>query len=421
MNEQSFLQNESWINRVYSYFHAFISWLLLSFCVGAVVGSIAALFNVVLIKVTEFRVQNEWSIWFLPFAGLIIAYLYRDEEKSPLSTNLVVQAVRAERSLPVKMAPLIFVSTALTHAFGGSAGREGAALQLGGSLGELIADMLDPDRTKKQILVMCGMSAAFSALFGTPLAAAVFALELANIGMMNYFALFPCAMSSLIAVSITRSCGIKGEAFALAEYALSFSLSVKVILLAVLCGCVSIAFCFFLHSFEHILRRLLPNRYIRIFICGCIVILLSFIFNTRDYLGAGMNIIEKAVEGEAVLWAFALKLLFTAVTLGGGYKGGEIVPALFVGASFGFSAAVLLGMPVSLGAALGMTALFCGVTNCPISSLLLAFELFSFSSPEFFFIAVTVSYMLSGNYSLYSSQRIIYAKTAPVVVNRTAH
>jgi len=421
MNKHDFLSNNSWIGRSYSYLSSFLDWLLLSSFVGAIVGAIASLFNIVLQRVTEFRVQNEWAIWLLPFAGIIIAFLYRDEEKDPLTTNLVVQAVRAERHLPAKMAPIIFIATSLTHAFGGSAGREGAALQLGGSLGQMIGDTLQSNRTKKQILIMCGMSAAFSALFGTPLAAAVFSLELANIGMMNYFALFPCAMSSLIAVSIARCCGIHAEVFPLENFALTFGLSLKVIILAILCGSMSIAFCFVLHKAEHLIHHTLPNRYIRVFVSGCVVIALTLLIGSRDYLGAGMNIIEHAVAGHAVLYAFALKLLFTAITLGGGFKGGEIVPALFVGATFGFTVAALLNMPASLGAALGMIALFCGVTNCPISSLLLAFELFTFSSPGFFLLAVTISYMLSGNYSLYSTQRIIYAKTEPVMVNRSAH
>ncbi|MBP1577803.1 MAG: chloride channel protein [Oscillospiraceae bacterium] len=421
MNKHNFLSNNSWIGRSYSYLSSFLDWLLLSSFVGAIVGAIASLFNIVLQRVTEFRVQNEWAIWLLPFAGIIIAFLYRDEEKDPLTTNLVVQAVRAERHLPAKMAPIIFIATSLTHAFGGSAGREGAALQLGGSLGQMIGDTLQSNRTKKQILIMCGMSAAFSALFGTPLAAAVFSLELANIGMMNYFALFPCAMSSLIAVSIARCCGIHAEVFPLENFTLTFGLSLKVIILAILCGSMSIAFCFVLHKAEHLIHHTLPNRYIRVFVSGCVVIALTLLIGSRDYLGAGMNIIEHAVAGHAVLYAFALKLLFTAITLGGGFKGGEIVPALFVGATFGFTVAALLNMPASLGAALGMIALFCGVTNCPISSLLLAFELFTFSSPGFFLLAVTISYMLSGNYSLYSTQRIIYAKTEPVMVNRSAH
>ena len=421
MNKHDFLSNNSWIGRSYSYLSSFLDWLLLSSFVGAIVGAIASLFNIVLQRVTEFRVQNEWAIWLLPFAGIIIAFLYRNEEKDPLTTNLVVQAVRAERHLPAKMAPIIFIATSLTHAFGGSAGREGAALQLGGSLGQMIGDTLQSNRTKKQILIMCGMSAAFSALFGTPLAAAVFSLELANIGMMNYFALFPCAMSSLIAVSIARCCGIHAEVFPLENFTLTFGLSLKVIILAILCGSMSIAFCFVLHKAEHLIHHTLPNRYIRVFVSGCVVIALTLLIGSRDYLGAGMNIIEHAVAGHAVLYAFALKLLFTAITLGGGFKGGEIVPALFVGATFGFTVAALLNMPASLGAALGMIALFCGVTNCPISSLLLAFELFTFSSPGFFLLAVTISYMLSGNYSLYSTQRIIYAKTEPVMVNRSAH
>lgn len=422
MEEHSLSDLKSSVSRTGSYLAAFLKWLLLSSLTGVVVGAIATLFNIVLQSVTSFRINNDWAIWLLPFAGLIIVFCYRSvKSEHPLGTNMVIEAVRAEQELPAKMAPLIFVSTALTHAFGGSAGREGAALQLGGSLGQLIGDIFRINRTKKRMLIMCGMSAAFSALFGTPLAAAIFSLELASIGLMNYFALVPCTISSLIAVAISRFCGIAPEKFHLESFELTLPLALKLTLFAVLCGAMSIAFCYILHSSGHFMQHILPNPYLRVFASGCAIIALTMLLKTRDYLGAGMNIIEKAVEGDALLWAFALKLIFTAITLGGGYKGGEIVPTLFVGATFGFTAAHLLQISPSLGAALGMIALFCGVTNCPVTSLLLAFELFSFSCPTLFLLVISISYMLSGNYSLYSTQRIFYAKTEPVVVNRTAH
>jgi len=408
--------------RLIFYLFMFFKWTILSALVGFLVGSVATVFNHFLKFATEFRTQTPITLWILPFAGLLIVFLYRiTKSGDEISTDLVIKAVRDEAHVPAKMAPLIFIATAITHAFGGSAGREGAALQLGGSIGQYFNDAFKLGKNGQRILVMCGMSAAFSALFGTPMAAAIFSLELASIGSMYYFALVPCVFASVIAVSLSNLSGMAPERFHLEQFALSPELFFKTVALAILCGGMSIVFCTTIHHTGHFLKKRLPNPYVRVFAGGCTIILLTLLIGSRDYLGAGMNVIEHAVEGHAFIAAFLLKLIFTAVTLGSGYKGGEIVPTLFVGSTFGCVVAPLLGMPAPLGAALGMMALFCGVTNCPIASIILAFELFSFSSPMFFMIAISISYMLSGCYGLYSSQKIIYAKYLPDVIDRTAH
>ncbi len=415
-------QNAKFPKRLFFYLTMFVKWTVLSALIGFFVGTVATAFNHLLKYAALFRTENPFTLWLLPFAGLFIAFIYQHTRSGDdISTDLVIKAVRNEAHIPVKMAPLIFIATAITHAFGGSAGREGAALQLGGSLGEYASDKLKLGKNEHHVLVMCGMSAAFSALFGTPMAAAVFSLELASIGAIYYFALVPCVFSSVIAVSISRISGIAPERFHLADFPLTTELFFKTALLAMLCGGLSIIFCSTIHHFGHYLKKLLPCPYKRIFAGGCAIAALTYIVGSRDYLGAGMDIIEHAVEGHAFIAAFILKLVFTAITLGSGYKGGEIVPTLFVGSTFGCVAASLLGLPAPLGAAIGMMALFCGVTNCPIASLMLAFELFSFSSPVLFMIAVSISYMLSGCYSLYSSQKIVYAKHMPEVIDRTAH
>ena len=404
------------------YLYMFCRFTVVSVIVGLVVGVVTTVFGHLLLAVTDFRTARPQTLWLLPFAGLFIVFFYHiTDTKSPRGTNLVIEAVRSEDRIPAKMAPLIFVSTVATHLFGGSSGREGAALQLGGSLGQLIGDIFKTRESKKHILVMCGMSAAFSALFGTPVAATVFALELANIGIMCYSALVPCTVASIFAFYIAQYSGLPAERFHINEIPFTPAVTTGVIILGILCAGLSILFCLTLKRTACLARRLIPNSYLRIFTGGSLVIAMTYIFNTRDYLGAGMDIIEEALEGAVAPEAFVLKLLFTAATLSFGFKGGEIIPTLFVGATFGCTVSGLLGMEPHAAAAIGMIAMFCGVTNSPLTALLLACEVFGFVSPAMFLLAVSVSYMLSGYYSLYSSQKIVHSKTHPVVVNRTAH
>ncbi len=402
----------------------FIRWALVALVTGLLVGGAGSLFYYSLRWATAFRQQHPQMLFLLPVAGLAIVFLYHlGKSPNPKGTNLVIQAVRADANLPGKMAPLIFLSTLLTHLFGGSAGREGAALQLGGSLGTLLGRLFRLDEAYKNIIIMCGMSAAFAALFGTPIAATIFSMELVNVGVMYYAALVPCALAAVVASMFADWVGVPPEQFHLAQIPqVNANTVIHVLVLAVLCACISILMCFALHQAEHLFARLIPNQYFRAAVGGLLIIGMVYLFGTRDYLGAGMDVVEHAIcEGEATPTAFLLKILFTAVTLGAGYKGGEIVPAFFVGATFGCLVGHLIGLEPSFAAALGLVAVFCGVTNCPLTALLMSFELFGFSAPSLFLLVLAVSYMLSGYYSLYSAQKIIYGKTAPTFVDRPAH
>lgn len=404
------------------YLYMFCRFTVVSVIVGLVVGAVTTVFGHLLLLVTNFRIARPEILWLLPFSGLFIVFFYHiTDTRAPRGTNLVIEAVRSEDRIPPKMAPLIFVSTVVTHLFGGSSGREGAALQLGGSLGQLIGEIFKTRESKKHILVMCGMSAAFSALFGTPVAATVFALELSNIGIMCYSALVPCTVAAIIAFSIAQYSGLPAERFHIDEIPFTPAVTTGVIILGVLCAGLSILFCLTLKRTACLARRFIPNPYLRIFTGGALVVAMTHLFNTRDYLGAGIDIIEEALQGSVAPEAFILKLIFTAVTLSFGFKGGEIIPTLFVGATFGCTVSGLLGLEPHAAAAIGMIAMFCGVTNSPLTALLLACEVFGFVSPAMFLLAVSVSYMLSGYYSLYSSQKIVHSKTHPVVINRTAH
>ncbi len=319
------------------------------------------------------------------------------------------------------MAPLIFISTILTHLFGGSAGREGAALQLGGSIGNQLGRWFRFDEKDRRIVVMCGMSAAFAAIFGTPVAASIFAMEVVSVGVMYYAALVPCVFSSLIASKVATDMGINPELFTILHIP-EFHLvpSIKIILLALCCAALSVLFCMALHGLGDVYRLKLKNPYFRIIFSSCLIILLTVLLQTTDYMGAGVPVIEEAIKGQVRPEAFFLKMLFTALTLEAGFKGGEIVPSFFVGATFGCLFGQLLGISPSLCAAVAMVAVFCGVTNCPITSMLIAFELFGYEAVPYFLIAISVSYLMSGYYGLYHDQTIVYSKYKTEYINRKA-
>lgn len=395
-------------------------WLLFSVITGGCLGLTGTFFGKSVAYVTELRTAHPWILFGLPFGGLLIVWMYRWETKQERSsTNRVLDAIHAEKEIPIKTAPLIFVSTVLTHLFGGSAGREGAALQLGGSIGNFLGKCFRIDENDRRVVIMCGMSAAFSALFGTPMAAAVFSMEVVSVGIMHYAALVPCVLSSYIAGAIAESFGMTGEHFVIEEIPeLTVISGGKILLLGFLCAAVSILFCVVLHKTEHLFHDKIRNPFLRAFAAGCLIIALTVLLRTTDYLGSGMHIIEEAMEGDVIWAAFLLKIIFTAVTLAGGFKGGEIVPTFFVGATFGCLAGKLLGISPSLAAACGMTAVFCGVTNSPVSSLLIGLEMFGFEGAPYLFLSLSVSYMQSGYYGLYHSQRIVYSKVKTEFINQ---
>lgn len=399
-----------------------VKWVIFAIISGIVVGAVGTLFYFCMAAVTGLRSDHPRLIWLLPFGGLLIVGAYHvlhDEKDS--GTNLVLSSIHSGDELPIRMAPLIFISTLITHLLGGSAGREGAALQLGGSIGNEIGKLFHFDEKDKHIMTMCGMSAAFSALFGTPMAAAIFSMEVVSVGIMHYSALVPCVIASLIANAIATYSGAEAELFLLSEIPpFTVGTAVKISLLAALCALASILFCILLHQSERFYHKFFSNPYIRIFAGGCIVVLLTLLVGSQTYNGSGIALIEPSMEGNARPEMFLLKMLFTAATLGAGFKGGEIVPSFCIGGTFGCLFGNLIGFSPALCTAAGMTAVFCGVTNSPITSLLISFELFGYEGMPYFLLTVAFSYMLSGYYGLYHSQKIMYSKFKANYINKKA-
>lgn len=401
----------------------FIKWSALALVIGSVAGAAGTIFSMGVSWATGFRLSHPSMLFFLPVSGLLIVWMYHSfHEEGNRGTNMVIDAISSNERVTPATGPLIFFSTILTHLGGGSSGREGAALQLGGSIGNSFGEWFKLDERDKKIAIMCGMSAVFSALFGTPVAAAIFSLEVVSVGVFYYAALVPCVFSSFLAVGIARAAGLEGEHFPVEMIpALNLKAMGLLVLLGILCAAVSILFCVLLHTAEHAYRKYFPDARVRILAGSFLFIALTLLSGTRDYCGSSMGLIESSIEGSVRYEAFLMKMLFTAVALGAGFKGGEIVPTLCVGAALGCAFGEITGFAPSLCAACGMAALFAGVTNCPITSLVIALELFGYEGMEYFSIIIAVAFALSGYYGLYASQKFVYSKTRTEFINRRSN
>ena len=389
-----------------------LEWILYAGLIGASVGVIGVAFELSLSIATALRETYDWLIFFMPVAGMIIVLLYRGWlVDDPKGTNRIIKAAKGDREgVALRIVPLIFISTVLTHLTGGSSGREGAALQIGGSMASWIGRRIKLKYLDLRILVQCGMAAGFSALFGAPIAAAVFAMEVVS-SDLHYYGLFPCFLSAVIAKVTATALGGQATHFIVFEVPdADLATVIRVIVMGLLVALLSIAFIQMLHVSEKLYSKYFKNPYFRAAVGGCIVVALTMLSGTRDYNGAGLYVIVQALAGNAAPLAFFWKMLFTALTLSAGYKGGEIVPTLFIGATFGAVAAPLIGLGAQFGAGIGMIMMFCAVTNCPIASLFLAFELLAGRGLMLCALGCSVAYMMSGRYSLYREQRLSTGK-----------
>ena len=399
------------------YVTALLKWLAVGALVGGVGGFVGALFHLGVDCATNVRLAHPWILYLLPLGGVVIALLYRLCRLEGAGTNAVIESVHFGKKIPTLLVPLIFVSTVITHLCGGSAGREGAALQIGGGIGYRTGRLLQLGEKDLPLATLCGMSGVFSALFGTPLTATVFALEVISVGVLYYAGLIPCITAAMTGYLVSLLMGVPPTRFTVAMPPLDAWTMLLVVVLAILCALVSILFCRGLHITEHLAARLGKNSYLRAAAGGAVIIALTLLLGTTDYNGAGMDVITRALSGQADGWAWLLKLLFTAVTIGCGFKGGEVVPSFFVGATFGCWVGSLLGLSPAFTAAIGLVAVFCGAVNCPIASVVLSVELFGAEGMLYFAMACAISYVLSGYCGLYSSQTILYSKLRAEFIN----
>lgn len=406
-------------------------WILLVVPVAVVVGSLCALFLWSLDRATEARFENPWLIYLMPVAGFAMVAAYqRFGRAAEGGNNLIVDQIHEPGGgVPLRMAPFILVSTVLTHLVGGSAGREGTAVQLGGSIASAFGRFFRLQAADVRILLMAGIAAGFGAVFGTPIAGAVFALEVLTIGQMRYEALLPCLTAAIAADWACHAWGITHLQYHIGYLAggaeaggfhIEALLLFKVAVAGILFGLMARVFAELQHGLSAFFKRILPYAPLRPVIGAAILLALVWLTGTRQYLGLGVwspNPADATIAGffdpaRIDDWSWAWKTVFTVVTLGAGFKGGEVTPLFFIGAALGHALAALFGAPADLMAGLGFVAVFAGATNTPLACLIMGIELFGATHAVYLATACFLAYLFSGHSSIYLSQRIGIPKTA---------
>ncbi|UAY51202.1 voltage-gated chloride channel family protein [Ferruginibacter albus] len=404
-----------------------VRWTLLSTPVAIIIGSLVALFLFLLDKVTQLRWQHGWLLFLLPLAGVLIYFIYKYLGKNAeAGNNLVIDEIHEPGGgVPARMTPLILFTTLITHLFGGSAGREGTAVQMGGSIAGFFGRLIKLKNGDLRILLMTGMSAGFGAVFGTPVTGAIFALEVLTIGRIRYIALLPCLIAAIVADITCKAWNIQHTVYHILfkDSSLHFSfipfdvwLLVKVIGAAVCFGLAGYLFSLLTHSIKRTSNQYIKTKWLIPFIGGSIIIALTFLIGTKDYLGLGVT---NPTNGASIVAAFHtslpcyswfLKLLFTAITIGMGFKGGEVTPLFFIGAALGNAIAIVTGAPIDLFAGLGFIAVFAGATNTPLACTIMGVELFGGEYILYYAIACFTAYYCSGHSGIYYSQRVENSK-----------
>jgi H+/Cl- antiporter ClcA len=387
-----------------------VQWLALGGAVGAACGVASGVFLLLLERVTALRSAHEVIVYTLPLAGLVIGFVY-DRWGKPIrgGNNLIIDTVHEDRpQIPLRMAPMVFVGTLLTHLFGGSAGREGTAIQMGGSLADAIAHRFRLDRLGRRQLLVAGMAGGFGSVFGTPIAGTLFGLEVVVIGRMEYEALVPSLTAALVGDRVTRALGVHHTPYPPAPFLPpTFLVLGKVVVIGAAMALATIAFVELVHFLKRTLERRIPSLPLRMMAGGVAVVVLWKAIGTSDYLGLGVPTIVRAFEDPTLApYAFAAKLVFTATTLAAGFLGGEVTPLFFVGATLGSVLARVLGLPIAIGAGVGLAAVFGAAANTPVALSVMAVELLGVNIFPHVVVGTVVAYLLSGHRGIYPSQRL---------------
>lgn len=390
-------------------------WWLLASLVGILSGTASALFLLSLDLVTQARESRPWLLFFLPWAGLIIVFFYsRYGQKVESGNNLILEQIHnPQEIIPLRMWPLVWGGTLLTHLGGGSAGREGTAVQMGASISDQFTKMFRLSLEERKILLMTGIAGGFASVFGTPLAGTIFGIEVLALRRLQYRGLLPCLWSAFVAHIICLLWGVQHTPY---QVSLLPEASLRTLLLAVLAG-IFFGLCALSFSWTHghlgsWLKRVFPNAYGRVFCGGLIIIAGTWLVGSPRFLGLGIPVILESFQHVAPASDFFLKAVFTLMTLSVGFKGGEVTPLFFIGATLGSSLSAWLDLPTGLLAAMGFVAVFAGAANTPLACILMAFELFGPTVSFYAAIAIITSYLCSGNRGIYHSQKIEAGKYA---------
>lgn len=390
--------------------NALIQWAGLGAAVGIACGVASALFLTLLDRATHLRETHEVLVYTLPVAGLVIGFFY-DRWGKPIKggNNLVLDTIHEDApQIPFRMAPMVLLGTVLTHVFGGSAGREGTAVQMGASLADEIAHRLGVGKDTRRRLLAAGIAGGFGSVFGTPVAGTIFGMEVVSIGRIEYDAFLPALVASVVGDLVTRRLGVTHTPYPRLEHVeLSGLVLGKLAIMAIAMALASIAFVELTHRLRHLLEARIRWLPLRMFAGGLAVVVMWRLIGTSDYLGLGVPMIVRSFGDPNLPWfAFAAKLVFTAVTLASGFLGGEVTPLFFVGATLGSVLGRVLGLPIELGAGVGLAAVFGAAANTPVALSIMAVELLGADAFPHVVIVAAIAYILSGHRGIYPAQRL---------------
>jgi H+/Cl- antiporter ClcA len=388
-------------------------WLSIGCLVGILTGTASALLLTTLDWATAWRESHIWIIWFLPLGGLLSGLIYHYWGSSvEMGNNLLLAEIHNSRTtIPFRMAPLVLVGTTISHLFGGSTGREGTAVQMGAALVDRLTPILQLQGVERRILLMAGISGGFASVFGTPLAGMLFGLEVSAFGKFRYDGLFACAIAAIVGDRITLLWGLHHTVYSIpAVPELTLQGMLAAIVAGGLFGLVAIIFTALTHRISVYFQAKISYPPLRPFIGGGLVAIAISVVGTAKYIGLGIPTIVNAFKIQLPPWDFAAKIGFTALTLGSGFKGGEVTPLFYIGATLGNALAPLLGLPTPLLAGMGFVAVFAGAANTPLASTMMAIELFGIPAGSYTGIACIVSYLISGHRGIYRTQRVGVSK-----------
>ncbi|TRX39761.1 voltage-gated chloride channel family protein [Flavobacterium restrictum] len=384
-----------------------LQWIFICVGVGIFSGSASAFFLVALEWVTHYRENHSTLIWFLPLGGLSIGLLYHYYGTTVVKgNNLLLEAYQnPQERIPFKMAPFILISTLITHLLGGSAGREGTAVQMGGAISDQCNRFFELENSDRRILILLGISAGFASVFGTPLAGAIFALEIIAFSKINLKSIFLSFLVAYIAYFTVAFWHVTHTHYAIPVVPkMNFTIVLWVVFVGILFGLAALLFSRSTHFWGNLFAKSIPYPPLRPFIGGCVLAIAIYFMGTNQYIGLGIPTIVASFSQSSGYYDFAFKILFTSFTLGAGFKGGEVTPLFFVGATLGSALSTVIPLPIALLAGLGFVAVFSGATHTPIACTVMGMELFGLESGVFIGIACGVAYFCSGNSGIYTSQ-----------------
>jgi H+/Cl- antiporter ClcA len=388
-------------------------WILICVLTGIFSGSASAFFLVVLEWVTQFREQHHWIIWLLPIGGLCIGLLYHYYGNDVVKGNnlLLEEYENPRKTIPLKMAPLVLIGTLITHLVGGSAGREGTAVQMGGAIADQFKGLFKLTNADRKTLILLGISAGFASIFGTPLAGALFALEVLYFSKINLKSIVLSFLVAYIAYFTVEFWQVKHTHYNIPVVpSISWINLVWIIIVAVFFGLASMLFSRTTHFWGRLFSKAIPYPPLRPFVGGLILAIAIFAIGTTKYIGLGVPMIVDSFSNTREWYDFLLKILFTGFTLGAGFKGGEVTPLFFVGATLGSALSLVVPLPIALLAGMGFVAVFSGATHTPIACTVMGIELFGLESGVFIGIACIIAYFFSGSVGIYNAQIVKGAK-----------